>query len=168
MHEGYPCKGENRGGTGVDAGVKMGTKKRAIATNCYSPLGCHYLQDIMRVLKKTLSQRVNIFFKMNTLSAERCPFFAWILTSKKSIFATFSAHFSPHASPRSFSLSEGILRTRHPPSKSLAFPPFIFPFRGQPSQANSQAKPTGRVSVKTLCFLQKSHTFYCKFQLVLA
>ena len=114
------------------------------------------------------SYYVNIFFKMNTLSAERCPFFAWILTSKKSIFATFSAHFSPHASPRSFSLSEGILRTRHPPSKSLAFPPFIFPFRGQPSQANSQAKPTGRVSVKTLCFLQKSHTFYCKFQLVLA
>ena len=143
--------------------------KKGPAAICYEPFsGCHYSRDFMRVLFQTLSHLVNIFFKMNTLSAERCPFFAWILTSKKSIFATFSAHFSPHASPRSFSLSEGILRTRHPPSKSLAFPPFIFPFRGQPSQANSQAKPTGRVSVKTLCFLQKSHTFYCKFQLVLA
>lgn len=32
---------------------KKGNKKRAIATNCYSPLGCHYLQDIMRVLFQT-------------------------------------------------------------------------------------------------------------------
>ena len=29
---------------------KKGNKKRAIATNCYSPFGCHYLQDIMLVL----------------------------------------------------------------------------------------------------------------------
>ena len=59
-----------------------------------------------------LNYYVLVFFKTNhlsenfvTLSVERCPFFAWIPTLKKSIFATFPPICPPSTNPHHFSLS---------------------------------------------------------------
>ena len=111
-----------------------------------------------------LNYYVNVFFKTNTLSehfvtlsAERCPFPAWFPTSKNSISATFSPIFLCLSAPAFFPF-RWHLRTRHPPSKSPAFPPFIFSFRGDPSQPPSpqqfplssslSERPTGRIYTK--------------------
>ncbi len=50
-----------------------GNKKRATATNCCSPLGCHYSRDIVRVLNQTLSKRVTVLFRLGLLCALVCP-----------------------------------------------------------------------------------------------
>ena len=103
-----------------------------------------------------------------TLSAERCPFPAWFPTSKNSISATFP--------PISLCLSAPVffpfrwhLRTRHPPSKSPAFPPFIFSFRGRPSQPPSpqqfplssslSERPTDRIYTKNQTIMFKIEAF---------
>ena len=111
---------------------KKGNKKRAIATNCYSPFGCHYLQDIMRVLFQTGSI-VNVFSKTNTLSEDfvHClPRDGSFPKLKKLNFCNFSAHLSAPAKPHSFSLS-GFTSTATSP---LILPhelPNVHPFRAQ-------------------------------------
>ncbi len=108
-------------------------EKRAAATNCYSPNGCHYSADFMRVLNRTLSKLSASFLK-RTL----CPRFLSICLPrdgsfpklKKLNFCNFSAHLSAPAKPHSFSLS-GLTSTATSP---LILPhelPNVHPFRAQ-------------------------------------
>ena len=114
---------------------KKGNKKRAIATNCYSPFGCHYLQDIMRVLFQTGSI-VNVFSKTNTLSEDfvHClPRDGSFPNLKKSQFCNFSPHFHPHALPHeppTFSPFQGLTSTRENPIVGPHELPSVHPFRG--------------------------------------
>ena len=57
-----------------------------------------------------------------TLSVERCPFFAWIPTLKKSIFATFPPICPPSTNPHHFSLSGASYATGIPHQNPLHFP----------------------------------------------
>jgi hypothetical protein len=96
------------------------------------------------------SYYVSIFFKTSILStifvylsAERWRFSALFQISKNSISATFPAHFPnrfPAQAPVIFSLSGGILRTRHPRSTPPHLPRHLL-FQGYPSQAKPQSTP---------------------------
>ena len=60
---------------------------------------------------------------------------------QKTQFLQLFPPFPPACPPPLFFSFGGILRTRHPPSKSPAFLPFIFPFRGRPSQPHFPIVP---------------------------
>ena len=96
------------------------------------------------------SYYVSVFLKTSILStifvhlsAERWRFSASFQISKNSISATFPAHFPnrfPAQAPVIFSLSGGILRTRHPRSTPPHLPRHLL-FQGYPSQAKPQSTP---------------------------
>lgn len=96
------------------------------------------------------SYYVSVFLKTSILStifvhlsAERWRFSASFQISKNSISATFPAHFPnrfPAQAPVIFSLSGGILRTRHPRSNPPHLPRHLL-FQGYPSQAKPQSTP---------------------------
>ena len=87
---------------------------------------------------------------------------------KKLNFCNFFPHFPLLVRPCVFPF-RWHLRTRHPPSKSPAFPPFIFSFRGRPSQPPSpqqfplssslSERPTGKIYTKNQTVLFKTEAF---------
>ena len=123
-----------------------GNKKRATATICCSPFGCHYSRDIMLTLKKTLSNFVSVFFKTSTLSeifvhlsAVRWHFSAPFQSLKISIFATFplispacppqrESELFPHIkqipSHTKYPLKSPVF-SRHGPARAVSFAPDI-------------------------------------------
>ena len=111
-------------------------QKRAAATNCYSPFGCHYSRDIMLALFQTLSNLVSVFFKMNTLSAifVHClPKDGSFLKAENLDFCNFPPHFRPHALPPelpTFSPFQGDRFAADIPTHLLSHSLHHFPFQG--------------------------------------
>ena len=80
--------------------------------------------------------------------------FRMISNFKKINFCNFFAHFSPHASPRSFSLSEGILRTTSPHASPAHFPKFLL-FQGATFAGEFPSKAYGEIFSQNIILFAK-------------